>query len=636
MNKLLSLNTLLLFFCCFHSIATAQQFPQQTIYQGIQVTCNVTHLNAAKAADEFYEGDNVIVQFKISDTLTNEGLSGVYPAAWLGKQVPTQAAACQEKIGSFLSGSILHRADLDLNVYYVLAMNEEASITVVDPLFGYGGTKLLARIPLNSPGTDWVITDNQEHIFVSLPATKEVAVIQATNWQVNKNIKIPGVPVHTKIQGDGAWLWVTYVTDDKADHQETGVAVINTSTFEIEKVIPTGSGWHEIALSDDSRYAYVSNGLSGTVVVIDILSLEVIASINTGENPTNLAWSASAKTVLVGHKEEGKITILDGYRHEILTEIQAEPGIEQIAVAPNGRLAFVVNPNEDIVHILDVAVNQIVQTAEVEDQPDAIYFTDGLAYVRHRGSETILMIPLDAVGTPNTPVHVIDFPGGQNPAGRTNYPAIAPGIVQAVGESAVLVANPMDRMVYYYMEGMAAPMGNFSNYGREPRAVMVVDRSLQETEQGVYETTVKLQQEGQYDLAFFMNAPRLNHCFQLDIKLDENALLERKIEQLGALEIAFLPTAKTLSKSQEKVLRFKVKDRRTQEIITDLPDLKVMQMKASGIEYQKRWASITDIPGVYEVAIDNLSNGIYHFYIECPSMEFSSDKQHAAIYNLVD
>jgi len=636
MSKFIYQNLLILFLLCIHLITQAQEFPQQTTYQGIQVTCNVTHLDKTKSSGKFYEGDNVIVQFKVSDTISQEGLSGVYPAAWLGKKQAKEPASCQKKIESYLSGSILHQADLDLNVYYVLAMNEEPSITVVDPLFGYGGTKLLARIQLNSPGTDWTITEDQEHIFVSLPATKEVAVIQASNWKVAKNIAIPGVPVHTRIQEDGAWLWVTYTTKEKDAPAKTGVVVINTATFEIKKVIPTGSGWHELTLSDDSRYAYISNGLSGTVSVIDILSLEIIATIHTGENPTNLAWSKQAKTVLVGHKAAGKITVLDGYNHKILTTIQAEPGIEQIAIAPNGRLAFVVNSNEDFVHIIDLAVNQIVQTAEVEDQPDAVYFTDGLAYIRHRGSETILMIPLEAVGVPNTPVHVIDFPGGQNPAGRTNFPAIAPGIVQTPGESAVLVANPMDRMVYYYMEGMAAPMGNFSNYGREPRAVMVVDRSLQEVGQGVYETTVQLQKVGQYDLAFFMNAPRLSHCFSVNINIDKNALLERQIEQLGALEIEFLSTDKTLYKSQEKVLRFKVKNRRNKEIVADLTDLKVLQMKASGIEYKKRWANATETAGVYEVAIDNLSNGIYHFYVECPSQQFTMANQQAAIYEVID
>ena len=40
-------------------------------------------------------------------------------------------------------------------------------------------------------------------------------------------------------------------------------------------------------------------------------------------------------------------------------------------------------------------------------------------------------------------------------------------------------------MIYYYSEGMAAPMGNFQNYRRVPRAVKVVDRSLREEARGL-------------------------------------------------------------------------------------------------------------------------------------------------------
>ena len=47
-------------------------------------------------------------------------------------------------------------------------------------------------------------------------------------------------------------------------------------------------------------------------------------------------------------------------------------------------------------------------------------------------------------------------------------------------------------MVYYYKEGMAAPMGSFSNYGRRPRAVRVVDRSLREQSPGIYRTEARL------------------------------------------------------------------------------------------------------------------------------------------------
>ena len=110
--------------------------------------------------------------------------------------------------------------------------------------------------------------------------------------------------------------------------------------------------------------------------------------------------------------------------------------------------------------------------------PDQISFTDELAYVRHRDSEVVLMIPLDEIGVEGRVVPLVDFPGGQHPLGWTSRPSLADAIVQASGAYAVLIANPGDRMIYYYQEGMAAPMGSFMNYGHEPRAVLVVERNL--------------------------------------------------------------------------------------------------------------------------------------------------------------
>ena len=57
------------------------------------------------------------------------------------------------------------------------------------------------------------------------------------------------------------------------------------------------------------------------------------------------------------------------------------------------------------------------------------------------------------------------------------------------------------RSVYYYKEGLPAPMGTFSNYKREPRAVLVLDREPARTSAspGVYETVARLAHPGQFD-----------------------------------------------------------------------------------------------------------------------------------------
>src|SRR5258708_21543168 len=90
------------------------------------------------------------------------------------------------------------------------------------------------------------------------------------------------------------------------------------------------------------------------------------------------------------------------------------------------------------------------------------------------------MIPLVASGREGRPVPVVDFPAGEAAFGKLPRTTAAPGIVVAPEGNAVIVANPADGSIYYYQEGMAAPIGHFSNYGHAPQSVMVLDRSVKE------------------------------------------------------------------------------------------------------------------------------------------------------------
>ncbi|GJM32048.1 MAG: hypothetical protein DHS20C18_10490 [Saprospiraceae bacterium] len=616
-----------LIFClsvCFaNNTYTQSTFPQTVNYQGIRVVCDLQHLQPTATPDIFREGEEILFKFTISDTVTGNGLSGVYPAAWLARDQVYGQASCGKKVESFLTGSILNQADLDLNVYYVLTLNDDASINVVDPLFGYGNTKLLNRITLTSPGMDWALTDDQDWLFVTMPAAKQVAVIETQTWTVVRNIDLPGVPVHAVLQPDEAYLWVTYVAEQEADESTTGVAVINVSEQSLVKTIPTGAGWHELVVTDDNSRVFVTNSTSGTTSVIDIGKLTKTKDITMGGNPTSITWSSLAQVAYVGHKASGRIAVIGGDDTRLLSEIQTEPGIEHLSFAPGGRFAFVVNPGEDIIHILDAVSNQLIQTADMESEPDRVSYTDGIAYIRHRNSSTILMIPLEGIGVPGAAVNVVDFPGGQNPAGKTKFPTPAAGIVPAVGENAVLVANPLDKTIYYYMEGMAAPMGNFSNYGRQPRAVLVVDRSLQEKAPGVYQTAAKLRDPGRYDIAFFMNAPRLIHCFQLEVQADPEVQMKKLLVEKGPLEINYQKPTFIQETNTAVQLQMEIKDRITKEPIAGLVDVKVLATTSAGDRHYRFWAEATDQPGWYQVEMPLPAASTFQIFTECLSQGFS-------------
>src|SRR5215831_12773582 len=110
-------------------------------------------------------GEDVELRFKLTNSATGAAISDTRAAVWVdsrkktGFMIPTSEKVdpCREKISSFLQGGLSYQPDIDLNAWYILALNNKASISVIDPLRGYGSQRVVTLIGLNSPGVDWVM-----------------------------------------------------------------------------------------------------------------------------------------------------------------------------------------------------------------------------------------------------------------------------------------------------------------------------------------------------------------------------------------------------------------------------------------------------------------------------------------------
>src|SRR5439155_10151505 len=129
---------------------------QRVVQGGIAVDFTIEILGpSGRAARPLREGDDVAVRFAIADTATGAPLKDLYPKAWLaarGSAAAPEATSCRSKVQALLNSSLLAPAELDLNAYQVLILNPDATLTVVDPHAGFGGSQLLALVPLAAPG----------------------------------------------------------------------------------------------------------------------------------------------------------------------------------------------------------------------------------------------------------------------------------------------------------------------------------------------------------------------------------------------------------------------------------------------------------------------------------------------------
>jgi DNA-binding beta-propeller fold protein YncE len=603
---------LLLVFAAIPVLGQEKPAPQKIEREGVEVEFTIEPIKEPGQTSELMEAKEAVVRFKIHDKASKTPLSGVKPSVWLTQRDASEidGKQCREKIQSFLQGSLRSRPDVDLNAYYLLALNDEPNISVIDPLLGFGSSKLLTLVMLKSPGEDWAQKNNDEKLFVSMPLANQLAVVDTSTWKVVANIDTGMKPMRVRLQPDERYLWIA--NDAGAS---SGVTVVDTTTLKVVGQVATGNGHHDLAFSGDNRFAFVTNEQDGTLSVIDIQKLAKVKDLKTGAPATSVAFSKLANALYLVNGADGSITVADTRSQQIATRMQAKPGIKNVRFAPGGRWGFVPNAKENVVYVFDASTNRIAHTISVDKGPDQVTFTDTFAYVRSTGSTEVSMIRLSTLtGQPD----IAKFPGGQTAPEEAAVESSADVMAPAPEGSSVLVANPADGIIYYYSEGMAAPMGSFQNYRRRPRAVMVVDRSLREVTTGVYTTTTKLPKSGIYDVAFLLDSPRITHCFSAEAKPNPEVAHEKKV----AIRIEYLNKEKQLRVAENYKLRFKLVDTTTSRAKNDVNDVRVLTMLSSGA-WQKRDFARSVGDGVYELDINVPQAGVYLVFVESRSQGVS-------------
>ncbi len=498
--------------------AAAKENPNRITRQGLSIELSMRPTDGE--SDKLVAGDWADVTFRITDAGTGTPLQGSFPAAWVDLTKAWEALGdkvmeCKDRVALYLQGIVGVRPMIDLNNQYLLVMNRDNSISVIDPKVGITGiTNLFAQINIDKPGADWIKTADDKRLFVSMPQADEVALIDTDTFKVVKDLDAGEQPTRIELQGDERYLWVG---NNSRQAEESGVTVIDADKLEQVAFIPTGKGHHEIAFSEGDRYAFVSNRDDGTVSVIDVRTLKKIKDLKTGPRPIALAFSPLAKALYVADNQTGTVAVVDPVTLEIRERIAASPGLGPLRFSQEGRWGLVVNSADNTVIVIDAATNRVAHTIPVGKKPYQVSIGWEFAYIRSLDTGDVGLIPLADLEGPETPP-VKYIQAGQGKPGLVPDISIADSIVASVKHAAAYIVNPTVGTLHYYMEGMNAPMGAFRNYGREPRAVEIVDRSLDEIEPGVYTGRIKMPVEGTYDVAFMMDAPRFVHCFSAKVE----------------------------------------------------------------------------------------------------------------------
>lgn len=135
----------------------------------------------------------------------------------------------------------------------------------------------------------------------------------------------------------GGDSWWDYLTDDAAAHRlyiarGNRVQVVDTTSGKLIAEIGGMSGVHGVALNNDGKIGYISDGMANTVRVFNRATLKVTANVPAQENPDAILFDPATNRVFAFNGRSNSATAIDTHSNSVLQNI-ALPGKPEFAQA---------------------------------------------------------------------------------------------------------------------------------------------------------------------------------------------------------------------------------------------------------------------------------------------------------------
>jgi YVTN family beta-propeller protein len=191
-------------------------------------------------------------------------------------------------------------------------------------------------------------------VYVSNEDGHSVTVIDGARGKVIATVPIGKRPRGLKLNADASQLYVAVsglpkcppsVPDEECEKMERdlkadGIAVMDTKTLKVLRVLQAGSDPEQFDLSHDGKLLYVANEDTGTMSVVDIASGRVKTRITVGKEPEGVVLSPDGRHVCVTNESDNSITIIDTKTLEAVSTVQVGKRPRDLVFTPDGKLAY--------------------------------------------------------------------------------------------------------------------------------------------------------------------------------------------------------------------------------------------------------------------------------------------------------
>lgn len=133
---------------------------------------------------------------------------------------------------------------------------------------------------------------------------------------------------------------------------------------------------HGTAMAPDGKRAYFTAGQTGFVVEVDTRTNRVIRGIPThGKISHMVLVSPDGKRLYTANIRSENVSVIDRASGKLITQVPCGKGVEGMAFTPDGKRLWAANQTGGSITIIDLATHKPVETFDCPGMPVRIHFT---------------------------------------------------------------------------------------------------------------------------------------------------------------------------------------------------------------------------------------------------------------------
>jgi PQQ-dependent catabolism-associated beta-propeller protein len=269
-----------------------------------------------------------------------------------------------------------------------------------------------------------------ERAYVSNEDGHTVSVFDTERGEVIATIAVGKRPRGLKVTRDGSRLFVALsglpkcppsVPDEQCaklerDLKADGIAIVDTATHKVIKVLQAGSDPEQFALSPDGKRLFVANEDSAQTSVVDVENGTIVARIPVGREPEGVGMSPNGQWVLVSNESDNSVSVIDTKTLKVVNSVAVGKRPRDMAFTADGKAAYVSGELDASLYRMNVptgAVERVLQLRE-DTRPMSVLLDAARKrlYMSTGRGGTIAVIDVS-----NAPKLVKEVPVGKRPWG---------------------------------------------------------------------------------------------------------------------------------------------------------------------------------------------------------------------------